>query len=98
MKEYIEREAALACKQPIGAYGMDISSEDIKAIPTADVAEVRHGRWIWDDDGMDWGLGAWKCSECRCNPETWWEAHKGNPCRCSGSHYCPNCGAKMTEV
>ena len=40
MKEYIEREAALACKQPIGAYGMDISSEDIKAIHAADVVEV----------------------------------------------------------
>ena len=39
-KEYIEREAVLALKEPIGAYGMDISSEKVKLIPSADVRPV----------------------------------------------------------
>lgn len=54
--------------------------------------------WYWDKDGMDWGLGAWKCSNCHRKPETWWEAEKNrSPYRCAGSHYCGNCGAKMEK-
>lgn len=65
------------------------------SLPAADVMEVRHGKWIWDENGVDWGLGAWECSECHHKPETWWEVDKGNPYRCAGSKFCPNCGAKM---
>lgn len=54
--------------------------------------------WYWDKDGMDWGLGAWKCSNCHRKPETWWEAEKNHsPYRCAGSYYCSNCGAKMEK-
>ena len=67
-----------------------------RTLPDADVVEQRHGEWVWDENGMDWGLGAWRCSECGSKPETWWEAsQKYVPRRCSGSKYCPNCGAKM---
>jgi hypothetical protein len=38
--EYIPREAVLALKEEIGAYGMDICSEKVKAIPAADVVPV----------------------------------------------------------
>ena len=85
MKEYIEREAALACKQPIGAYGMDISSEDIKAIPAADVVEVRHGRWKKVHDEVCYWLACSVCGE-------------EIPKRFGTDYYtdyCPNCGAKM---
>lgn len=95
MADYIKREDALAAQNK--SMNLNEMRERLKCLPAADVAEVRHGRWIWDDNGMDWGLGAWKCSVCHSRPETWWEAAKGNPYRCSGSHYCPNCGAKMTE-
>ena len=54
------------------------------------------GKWIWNPDGIDWGLGAWVCSKCKCKPETWWEADKRyNPYQCAGGHFCGNCGAKM---
>ncbi len=81
-------------------YGIhaDFTGAELGAIPAAHVVEVRHGRWAWDENGMDWGLGAWKCSECHRKPETWWEADKGNPYRCAGSRYCNNCGAKMDGV
>ena len=100
MAEHIEREAAIEILNIAYPLGMDEAAYDtmhsmISKLPAADVVEVRHGRWVWDDNGMDWGLGAWKCSVCHSKPETWWEADKRNPYRCSGSHYCPNCGAKM---
>lgn len=57
----------------------------IAGVPAADVEPVRHGRWIWDDEGFH-------CSEC------WIHAY-GDTCEVlSGNyHYCPNCGAKMEE-
>lgn len=97
MKEYIEKEKLFDCldiKNALGGhYGISLTA--INAIPAADVAEVRHGKWVWDENGLDWGLGAWECSECHRKPETWWEAYNGNPYRCAGSSYCNNCGAKM---
>lgn len=65
-------------------------------IPAADVVEVVHASWVWNPDGMDWGIGAWVCGECKSRPETWWNTVKEcHPLRCSGSRYCGNCGAKM---
>ena len=50
MAEYIKREDALAAVRD--NEGDDIAI-DILLIPAADVAEVRHGRWIVTD--VDWG-------------------------------------------
>ena len=75
-----------------------IKDENNTIIPTADVAPARYGHWVWNPDGMDWGLGAWVCSECHAKPGTWWEADKKyNPLRCSGGHFCGNCGARMDK-
>jgi rubrerythrin len=52
---------------------------------TADVEEVRHGKWekrswiIFDSEKV-----GFRCSECN----TTWD---------SPTKYCPNCGSKMTE-
>ena len=83
-------------------YGFNQAIDYISDIVIVEVpsvsAEPKRGHWVWDKDGMDWGLGAWVCSECGSKPETWWEAdHNHNPLRCSGSHYCGNCGAKMED-
>lgn len=54
-KEYIERGAVLALKQPIGACGMDICSAEVKDIPAADVVEVvrcKDCKWWWDNTGI----------------------------------------------
>jgi hypothetical protein len=97
MTEYIEREAALnQFEYTSSAIPEKWARIRIEEIPAADVAPVRRGRWIWNPNGMDWGLGAWVCSECHAKPETWWEADKkNNPYRCSGGHFCGNCGARM---
>lgn len=79
MKEYITRREALIVLEEM---------EDIESgfaamyeIPTADVAEVRHGRWLCvDTDTEQFFL----CN--RCKKKEYWE-----------SNYCPNCGAKMDK-
>ena len=60
-----------------------------------EVAPVRHGRWIWDEDGMDWNIGAWRCSECKAMSPMWWNTNKTSPMNKSGHRYCPNCGARL---
>ena len=57
MAEYIEREEAMhiAFKSP---FFSDALMEEMKAIPAADVAPVRKGRW------ESVGLSSLKCSDC----------------------------------
>ena len=58
----------------------------LQMTPTADVQEVRHGRWISNDlGGYKW---AYYCSECG-----WVDGYPFN----DRHKYCPNCGAKMDE-
>lgn len=65
----------------------------------ADVIEHKRGHWYWDDNGMDWNLGCWCCSECRMrNPYIGGSEGTfllGNPYNWAGSKFCPNCGADM---
>lgn len=106
MKEYIEREKAIALFYPVdpendGSDGCTIvyksgnfSSSEIEAmlsdLPTDDVAEVRRGRWITPH----WcnSVSCANCSECG------FEAQHGEY-RGVQRYYklCPNCGALMKE-
>ena len=83
MAEYIEREAAIAWFMPYAHTGESIDADvvisDIKGMKAADVAPVRHGRWLCvDTDTEQFFL----CN--RCKKKEYWE-----------SNYCPNCGCKM---
>ena len=60
--------------------------------PAADVAEVRHGRWIPSDMGGGEPDEAYICSECG-EP---WTLIDGNPAE-NNMRYCPNCGARMDK-
>lgn len=76
--------------------GVRLARNMVEDEPTVDVEPVRHGQWIWDDDGMDGGIGAWICSACHCRPGTTWQSnHNIVPFWWGGSNYCPNCGARM---
>lgn len=61
--------------------GLNIAYSIIKNQPTADVQEVKHGKWIEDDNGVQ------TCSECG-------EEHEWQDYRAS---YCEDCGAKMDK-
>lgn len=80
MADYIKRDKSLLIWLSNSAY------EQVQKVPAADVVEVRHGRWIYNN------MGGWKCSECNNQAPFWCMASTQNL-----SDYCPNCGAKMME-
>ena len=81
--EYISREAALTALQDSDLFNTtERQLRAIRELPAADVAEVVHGRWIWNEEGeIDWEQ-FYRCSNC--GEKEYWE-----------SNFCPNCGAKM---
>ena len=81
--EYISREAALTALQDSDLFKTtERQLRAIRELPAADVAEVVHGRWIWNEEGeIDWEQ-FYRCSNC--GDKEYWE-----------SNSCPNCGAKM---
>ena len=87
MVEYVEREAAIEAivSEPTDAHYPQWYADKIKAIPAADVATVRHGRWELTGADKRGRGGNWKCTgRDGCG--------KSYPYKCD---FCPNCGAKM---
>lgn len=72
-----------------------VSVDDIDNAPTIDVAPVKHGHWVYNQNGHDWGLGAWECSLCHSVNNNLPIDKRFSPYVYAGSKYCPNCGAKM---
>ena len=90
MAEYIERETAVAWFMPYAHAGESIDTDvvisDIKGMKAADVAPVRHGRWVLDEKRY-----VVYCSECS-EPVSYYPNIRDVR---EENHYCPNCGAKM---
>lgn len=71
-----------------GAQEVQWIDECIKNAPAADVQEVRHGKWLYEDSDIGWT--DYKCSDC------------GNIISTVAQDedlysYCPYCGAKMDK-
>ena len=95
MAEYIEREAILREIERREALmigdklvSVDAMKSFIKNRPAADVAPVRHGRWI-EPSRLYYGAKQYECSLC-CS-DTFWKKHSIT----EKYPHCPNCGAKM---
>lgn len=58
----------------------------ISAVPTADVAEVKHGKWIMHIDNLFPAESTMECDQC----------HEHQPVIID-DNFCPNCGAKMEK-
>ena len=96
MADYIDKEAALSLVQPDApedekaaitiATAKKLVRSIIQRAPAADVAPVRHGRWVHTDLASHWH-GKDECSECTY--------HEQDRSDLSRFRYCPNCGAKM---
>ena len=94
--EYISRAEAVKIAEKYGlangsALGRHTGLEDciaseISGLPAADVAPVRHGRWIHTDLAAHW-YGKDECNECTY--------HEHDRKDLSHFNYCPGCGAKM---
>ena len=81
MAEYVEREKVLSKAAPVaGCFSYMISAYDVIMLPTADVAPVRHGRWI-----------KYQIPPIICCSNCDWATDVEE----KNFQYCPNCGAKM---
>ena len=107
MTEYIKREDAIdaVLDTYYNTPDIDLSGERLEAailnIPAADVAEVRHGRWVFGKDLAD-SFGSINknkyhlyCSECRNQAfnktvDNDYDFDMDTP-------FCPWCGAKMDK-
>ena len=103
MKEYIERAAAmeailgLTIVDPAVAQYANAVCYHLQNLPAADVAEVRHGRWVGIEyDGYADGFPVydlWECSECG-------EEVRGEdvPATCPWCHSCGSCMDKEDKI
>ena len=83
MSDYIKREDAL---KALREYPVTKLKTAIRRLPSADVAQVRHGRWECGEEN------SWWCSVCGMG---FYLLH-GTPQE-NLYHYCPNCGARMDK-
>ena len=79
MDEYIKREEAIAAVKHAWAKGLE-PSQYLEIIPAADVAPVRHGRWVPFHSEAAGDIQY--CSVCEIGFD-------------AKTAYCPHCGAKM---
>ena len=114
MTEYIEREAISEeirkyyyKNPPNSSYGegfdrgLDRAQRAILDAPAADVAPVRHGRWIFGKD-LPYGWGQilknkyhLYCSECL--GQAFNRSEDNDPDFDVDTSYCQNCGANMDK-
>ena len=91
MDEYIRREDVIEWFMPYAHAGESIDADvvisDIKGMKAADVAPVRHARWVDNH-----------CTACGMMPmgdEMWKNLDLEPPLFERFMDYCPTCGAKM---
>ena len=88
MDEYIRREDVIEWFMPYAHVGESIDADvvisDIKGMKAADVAPVRHGRWLEVREKRLFGEHYFLCSNC-----------KSRNGLMIPFNYCPNCGCKM---
>lgn len=85
IKRDIERIIATAQECDIDALTWEEQKERLKAVKSADVAPVRHGRWEdeFKEDAEAFVKHRYVCTACSN-----WQTY-------GKTAYCPNCGAKM---
>lgn len=62
---------------------------DIDDCPTADVQEVKHGKWLYEN---------YECSLCGESLRSIMDSDSYFSGDFNGCNYCPNCGAKLKGV
>lgn len=91
MADYINRNSVLELAREYYTPALREEAVPVRAIrniPSADVVEVRHGKWIEQEDGFgDTYYDCSCCGESFCLIE-------GTPTD-NMYNFCPNCGARM---
>ena len=99
MDEYIKREYAVDAVLDVyyDTPDIDLSGEKFEAailkIQAADVAPVRHGRWLHTEEPLGWkDVDCMECSACH---DSWIIEEDYCFDDMPLWNYCPSCGAKM---
>ena len=97
MDEYIKREAAtnVACNilWKMNDLSTSVMAKALNSIPAADVAPVRHGRWLHTEEPLGWkDVDCMECSACH---DSWIIEEDYCFDDMPLWNYCPSCGAKM---
>ena len=92
MAEYVNRETAIKellndAPEQVG-YSREDAADCIRYMDAADVAPVRHGRWI-EPSRLYYGAKQYECS--LCYSDTFWKKHSIT----EKYPHCPNCGCRM---
>lgn len=86
MSRYIDADAL--CEKMHRMHRASADVQDIKSMPMADVAKVKHGKWEYEDERSAYKDTLVSCSECGAFLELYKKEH---------FKYCYHCGAKMGE-
>ena len=90
MDEYVTKEQVIDWYRPYGQTDEPIPFEtlvsDLRDMKAADVAPVRHGRWVLDE--KRYVIYCSECGEVSGYSLNLRDVREEN-------HYCPNCGAIM---
>lgn len=90
MAEYVDKEQVIEWFRPYGHIDKGIPyyglATDVREMKAADVAPVRHGRWVRKEAN-------WYCTECNMG----YRIICGAPAAVT-FEFCPNCGCKMDGV
>ena len=97
MMAYIERESAIKSLLNDSPEQVSYSREDaadcIFWLDTADVAPVRHGRWLHTEEPLGWkDVDCMECSACH---DSWIIEEDYCFDDMPLWNYCPSCGSKM---
>lgn len=104
MDDLISREAALKAVNAYDYRGFTVElvktitdgcAIELKKLPAVDAEPVRHGKWVFDKNANNWGIGGYVCSECQAINDNLPYVKVAVPLMFVGTKYCPNCGAKM---
>lgn len=86
MADCIKKSDAWKAVEAAGEGSNGFIADEFEKIPSADVAEVRHGMWLWELADNGWANHI--CSECGYTKNT--DIHV-----VMDYEYCPHCGARM---
>ena len=67
--------------------------------PKVEAKVIEYAHWVYDTNGLDWGLGAWVCSSCHTKNDNIPAMQLDiNPLWFAGSKFCPNYGKTMIKA
>ena len=94
MAEYVSKSTLYALCGQRGITYLHVS--DIDNMPAADVAPVVHGKWVYNKNATDWGIGGYVCSECQ-NKNNNLPCNRENQCECFlAQNTAPSAAQKWT--